>query len=154
MAITDNGSRRGGSGTRDRASLCCCHIQSCGSCPPRSNQSSICAVESTWSSYLPFGKGRQLAQVCGRRLFWQIDKPVLDHRSLGVHAHDFARLRLVAGDRVQTLIDQFLDQLGARGLVLDQCHAHLKGLALLAHHPLQLGICACAIHVAGKGSCP
>ena len=56
FAITDNGSRGVGSGPRAWACLYCCHIQSCGSCPPRLNQSSIWAVESTWSSSLPFGK--------------------------------------------------------------------------------------------------
>jgi hypothetical protein len=49
-------------------------------------------------------------------------------------------LRLVAGDRVQTLLDQFLDQLGARGLVLDQDDTRVEGLALLAHRALQLRI--------------
>jgi hypothetical protein len=34
-------------------------------------------------------------------------------------AHDLVRLRLVAGDGVETVGDQLLDQLGARGLVLD-----------------------------------
>ena len=55
LAITDNGSGRAGSGSRAWACLYCCHIQSCGSWPARLNQSSIWAVESTWSC-LPFGK--------------------------------------------------------------------------------------------------
>jgi hypothetical protein len=37
-----------------------------------------------------------------------------------VHAHDRARLRLVTGHALQALRDQLLDQMGARGLVLDQ----------------------------------
>ena len=56
LAITDNGSGRAGSGPRAWARLYCSHIQSCGSWPARLNQSSIWAVESTWSSCLPFGK--------------------------------------------------------------------------------------------------
>ena len=81
-------------------------------------------------------------QVFGepRRFFWQMDKTVLDHRRLGVHAHDLVRLRLVAGDRAQALLDQFLDQLGSGRLVLDQHDTGLEGLALLAHRALQFGI--------------
>jgi hypothetical protein len=55
LAITDSGSGPVGSGRRAWAYLYCCHIQSCGSWPTRLNQSSTCAVESTWSC-LPFGK--------------------------------------------------------------------------------------------------
>ena len=65
-----------------------------------------------------------------------MDKPVLDHRGLGVHADDLVRLRLVTGDRVQTVLDQLLDQLGAGGLVLDQHNTGVEGLALLAHRAL------------------
>src|ERR1700746_2432223 len=53
--MTDNGSGGGGGVPRAWAFLYICHIQSCGSWPPRLNQSSIWAVESTWSSCLPFG---------------------------------------------------------------------------------------------------
>src|SRR6516165_7084945 len=55
LAITDIGSGWVGCGPRAWACLYNCHIQSCGSWPPRLNQSSIWAVESTWSSCLPFG---------------------------------------------------------------------------------------------------
>jgi hypothetical protein len=41
---------------------------------------------------------------------------------------------------VQALLDQFLDELGARGLVLDQHHTRRECLALLAHRALQFGI--------------
>ena len=68
-----------------------------------------------------------------------MDKAVLDHCGLRVHAHGLVRLRLVAGDRVQTLLDQLLDQLGARGLVLDQHDIGREGLALLAYRALQPG---------------
>ena len=69
-----------------------------------------------------FGERGQLVQILGepRRRFRQTHKTVLDHRGLRVHAHDLVRLRLIAGEGVQTLLHQFLDQLGARGLVLDQ----------------------------------
>jgi hypothetical protein len=72
-------------------------------------------------------------QVFGKPgfLFWQMDKAVLDHRGLGVHAH--VRLQRVAGDRAQALLDQFLDQLGVRGFVLEQYDTGLEGLVLLAH---------------------
>src|SRR6516165_3475536 len=45
------------------ACLYICHIQSCGSWPARLNQSSIWAVESTWSSCLPFGRRSALAGI-------------------------------------------------------------------------------------------
>jgi len=65
---------------------------------------------------------RQLMEVFGEppRLLGQVDKAVLDHRDLGVHPHDLVGGRLVAANSMATVIDQVLDQLGARGLVLDQ----------------------------------
>jgi hypothetical protein len=48
--------------------------------------------------------------------FRDVDKPVLDHGGLRVHAQDLVHCRLVAGDAVAAVGDQFLDQLGARGL--------------------------------------
>jgi hypothetical protein len=67
---------------------------------------------------LAVGEHRQLVQVFGKPagLLGQMKKAVLDHRGLGVHAHDLVRLRLVAGDGVQAQFDQLLDQLGARRL--------------------------------------
>jgi len=56
-----------------------------------------------------------------------------------VHAHDLVRLRLVAGDRVEALLDQFPDQLGPRRLVLDQHDIGIEGLGLLAYRALQFG---------------
>ena len=73
-------------------------------------------------------------------LFRQVHKTVLDHRGLRVHAHDLIGLWLVAGDRVQTLGHQLLDQLGAGRLILDQHHARREGLGLLADRALQFGI--------------
>jgi hypothetical protein len=69
-------------------------------------------------------------------LFGEVDKAVLDHRGLRLHAHDLVRLRLVAGDGVQALLDQLLDQLRALGFVFDQHDARVEGLALLAHRAL------------------
>src|SRR5271166_1532152 len=75
-----------------------------------------------------------------RRSVGHPDKAVLDHRGLGVHAHDLVGLRPVARDGVKALLDQFLDQLGARGLVLYQHHARPEPLVFLAHAALQLGV--------------
>jgi hypothetical protein len=41
--------------------------------------------------------------------------------------------RLVAGDAVAPISDQFLDQLGPRGLVLDQHLGRVELVLLLAH---------------------
>ena len=146
FAIADNGSSRAvcGSPARCASSLYKCQIPALvlGPPPARFIQSSICAVEFDLVVVLAFGKRRQLVQVFRepRRLLWQMHKTVLDHRGLGVHAHDLVRLRLVAGDRVQAVIDQFLDQLGARGFVLDQDDTGTERLALLAHRALQFGV--------------
>jgi len=71
---------------------------------------------------LAVGEDGHLVEVSGepgRRLRY-VDKPVLNHRGLRVHPHDLVGGRLVAGDPVAAVGDQFLDQPGARGLVLDQ----------------------------------
>src|SRR6516165_7166554 len=142
LAITDNGSGRVGSAPRAWACLYCCHIQSCGSWPPRLNQSSSWAVASTWSSCLPFGNTvsscRYSASQAASLGRWT--KPLSIIAVCACNPHDLVGLRLVAGDRVQTLLDQFLDQLGPRGLVLDQHDARRKGLGLLVHRALQFGI--------------
>jgi hypothetical protein len=97
------------------------------------SQSSICAVESTWSSCIAVREHRQLVEVFGEpsRLLGQVGKAVLDHRRLRAHAHDLVRLRLVAGDRVEALLDQLLDQLRPEGLVFDQHDVRIEGFALL-----------------------
>ncbi len=91
---------------------------------------------------LAVGEHRQLVQVFGKPagLLGQVKKAVLDYRGLGVHAHDLVGLRLVAGDRMQAQLDQFLDQLGARGLVLDQHDTRIESFGLQAHRALQFGI--------------
>src|SRR6266852_3802563 len=123
-----------------------------GSRPACLSQSRSWAVESTWSSYLPPGKTVSSCRYSARQsaLLGQVDKAVLDHRGLGVHAlgeaklrltrqalplatpraHDLVGLRLVAGDGVEALLDQFLDQLGARGLVLEQHDIGVEALKL------------------------
>jgi len=85
---------------------------------------------------------RQLVQIgCEPRCrVGQVDKTVLDHRGLRVHAHDLVGLRLVAGDRVEALSDQLLNQLGPRGLVFDQHDRGPEPLVLRAHFTLQLGV--------------
>src|SRR6202045_206653 len=88
-----------------------------GSRPACLSQSSSWEVESTWSSCLPLGN-TVLVQVFGKPtgLLGRVKKAVLDHRGLGVHAHDLVRLRPVAGDGVQAQLDPLLDQLGADAL--------------------------------------
>src|SRR5215472_14517925 len=133
LAITDNGSGRVGCWPCARARLYCIHIQSCGSWPARLNQSSIWAVESTWSSCLPFGNAVSSCRYSASHAasLGRCTKPFSIIAVLRVHAHDLVRLRLVAGHRVHTLGHQFLDQLDPRGLVLDQYDRGLKRLALL-----------------------
>ena len=82
-------------------------------------------------------KDRHFVQVfsepgCG---FWDVNKPTFDQPGLGMKPHDFVALRLVFGDAIASLDDQFLDQLGARGLVLDQYHVGIEQALLLAHRP-------------------
>src|SRR5439155_27363496 len=48
-------------------------------------------------------------------------------------AHDLVGLRLVAGDGVEAELHQFLDRVGARGLVLDQHDTGIEGFGLPAH---------------------
>ena len=74
-----------------------------------------------------------------RRRVRQVGKAVLDHRGLRVHAHDLVRLRLIAGDGVEAFLHQ-LDQLGPRGLVLDQHDTGPKARVLLARRALQFRV--------------
>jgi hypothetical protein len=78
---------------------------------------------------------RQLVEVFGepRRGLGEVDKAVLDHRGLGVHAHRLVAGRLIARHAVAAVFDQILDQLGARGLVLNQHDARIEQFLLLAH---------------------
>ena len=64
---------------------------------------------------LAIGKHRHLVQILGDPggALRDVDKGVGDHRGLRVHPHDLVGGRLVAGDTVAALGDQFLDQLGA-----------------------------------------
>src|SRR6201993_2413838 len=66
---------------------------------------------------LAIGKDGHLMEVFGEpgRALRDVDKAVLDHRGLRVQPHDLVAFRLVAGDAVTAISDQFLDQLGARG---------------------------------------
>src|SRR6266566_3284429 len=132
-----------------------------GSRPPRLSQSRSWAVESTWSSYLPPGKTVSSCRYSARQpaSFGRWTKPFsiiavwacargeaklrLTRQALPLatpRAHDFVGLRLVAGDGVQAQLDQFLDQLGPRRLVLDQHDIGVEGFGLLAYHTFQFGI--------------
>src|SRR6202043_2867330 len=70
---------------------------------------------------LAFRKHRHLVEVFGepRRRLRNMDKAVIDYSGLRIKAHDLVGGRLVAGDAMAAVGDQLLDQLGARGLVLD-----------------------------------
>jgi len=91
---------------------------------------------------LAIGKHRHLVQVFGkpRCILRDRDKAVFDHCGLRVQPHDLLALRLVAGDTVAALADQFLDQLGARGLVLNQHDIGTEQVLLFAHRALECGI--------------
>src|SRR5258708_8304257 len=52
-----------------------------------------------------------------------------------VQTHGFVASRLVAGDAMTAISDQLLDQLRARGLVLDQHDSRTEQPLLLAHGP-------------------
>src|SRR5271168_242580 len=82
---------------------------------------------------------RHLVEVFGepRRGLGDVDKAVLDHCGLSVHAHRLVAGRLVARHAVAALDDELLDQLGARGLVLDQHDTRIEQVLLLAHRALE-----------------
>ena len=75
-------------------------------------------------------------------------KAVIAHRIFGStrfflatpRAHDLVGSPLVPGDGVAALPRQLLDQLGARGLVLDQHDTRAQPFVLLAHSALQFRI--------------
>ena len=62
---------------------------------------------------------------------------VLDHRGLRVQAHRLVAGRLTARDTMAPIGDQILDQLGARGLVLDQHNARTEQALLFAYGALE-----------------
>ena len=66
-----------------------------------------------------------------------MDEAILDDRGLRVQAHDLVACRLVARDAVAAVGDQLLDQLGARGLVLNQHFVRTEQALLLAHRALE-----------------
>ena len=82
---------------------------------------------------------RQLVEIFGepRGGLGNVDKAVLDHRGLRVQTHGLVAGRLVARDAVASVGDQLLDQLSARGLVLDQHFVRPEQALLLAHGALQ-----------------
>src|SRR5207302_1667992 len=83
---------------------------------------------------LAIGKDGHLVEVfgeprCGLR---DIDKAVLDHRGLGIQPHGLVGDWLVSGDTMTAVGDQFLDQLGARGLVLMLRNARDRGISVMS----------------------
>src|SRR5208337_3983663 len=87
------------------------------------------------------GKGRELRDVVGEpgRLVRQPQEAVLDHSRLGVQAHDLVAVRLHARHVRHPRLDQLLDELRARGLVLDQDGLRAEELVLLGDGALELG---------------
>ena len=65
---------------------------------------------------------------------------ILDHCCLRVHAHDLVALRLVLGDGRASIDDQLLDQLGARGHVLDQHNAGVEQTLLLTRRAFEVRV--------------
>jgi len=91
---------------------------------------------------LALWEDRHLMQIlgepgCGLR---DIDKAILDHRCLRVHAHDLVAFRLVLGDGRASIDDQLLDQLGARGHVLDQHNAGVEQTLLLTRRAFEVRV--------------
>src|SRR5215472_7649270 len=88
------------------------------------------------------GEHRQLMEVFGEpgRVLGNADKAVLDHRGLGMHAHDLVGGWLIPGHTITALPDQLLDQLGARSLVLDQHNIRPEQPLLLPDRALEVRI--------------
>ena len=88
---------------------------------------------------LALGEDGQLVEVFGEpwRCLGDVDKAIIDHRGLRVQTHDLVAGRLVARDAVAAVGDQLLDQLGARGLVLNQHFVRTEQALLLAHRALE-----------------
>src|SRR5437868_12344489 len=88
---------------------------------------------------LAFRKHRHLVEVFGepRRRLRNADKAALDYSGLRIQTHDLVGGRLVAGDAMAAVGDQLLDQLGARGLVLDQHLVRTEQAELLPHGALE-----------------
>src|SRR6516162_7175367 len=91
---------------------------------------------------LAFWEDNHLMEVLGepRRVFGNTDEAVLDDRGLRMHAHDLVGGRLVPRHTITAILDQLLDQLSARGLVLDQHDTRSKQALLLAHGAFEDGI--------------
>src|SRR4051794_27885219 len=98
-------------------------------------QSRNWAVESAWSSCLPFGKtvsswrySASHGASSGMRT-----NPFSISAVWACSSHDLVGGRLVTGDGVAAILDQLLDQLRAGGLVFDQHDRCLEAVVLLAH---------------------
>ena len=82
---------------------------------------------------------RQLVEVFGepRRGLGDVDKAALEDRGLRMQTHGLVAGRLVPRGAMAAVGDQLLDQLSARGLVLDQYNARTEQALLLAHGALE-----------------
>src|SRR5262249_51009076 len=83
---------------------------------------------------------REGSPQANARLVGQIDKAIFDRAGLRMKAHELVALRLVPRDGIKPIFDQLLDQLGPRGLVLDQHHCRTERFPLLAHRALEAWI--------------
>ena len=71
--------------------------------------------------------------------FGQVNEAVLDGCGLRVQAHDLVAVGLVSRDARKARVDQVLDQLRPRRLVLDQDGHRTEEIALFAHGPFEVG---------------
>ena len=100
------------------------------------------------------GEARELGEVEGepRCGLGQMDEAVLDprvepgDRGRRVDPHDLVGLRPVAGGGVHPLVAEFLDQLGARDLVLDQDDIGPLAPLLVLHPALQFRVVEALAH--------
>src|SRR3984893_18547164 len=119
------------------------HVGACTRSGPGSEKAS-CTSPGTARSNRP---GRRVClsetpssrEVFGepRRRLRNMDKAVIDYSGLRIKTHDLVCGRLVAGDAMAAVGDQLLDQLGARGLVLDQHLVRTEQAQLLPHGALE-----------------
>ena len=67
-------------------------------------------------------------------------------RGLRIEPHDLVGLGPIAGGGVHPLVEQFLDQLGARGLVLDEHDIGPPAAMLVLHSALQFRVVEALAH--------
>ena len=84
----------------------------------------------------------EFLQVIGEPMLLarHVHKAVFDRRGLGMKPHDLVAIRLAAHHHGEAALDQLLDQLRPRRLVLDKNERRIEPRALLDHRPLGAGI--------------